>query len=59
MSKSGFIGMCRENPVPKAFGIGQDESARNEIKILIAEMPRAVRGEHHFSKQIRINGCPE
>jgi len=28
--------------------IGGDESARNEISVLIAGMPRAVRGEHHF-----------
>jgi len=41
--------MCRESPVPKAFGIGGDESARNEISILIAGMPRAVRREHHYS----------
>jgi len=28
--------------------VGGDESARNEISILFAGMPRAVRGEHHF-----------
>jgi hypothetical protein len=27
--------------------VGGDESARNEISILIAGMPRAVRGQHH------------
>jgi len=36
--------MCRASPVPKAFGIVGDESARNEILILIAGMPRAVEG---------------
>jgi hypothetical protein len=46
---ANFIGMCRESPVPKAFGIGGDESARNEISILIAGMPRAVHGEHQCS----------
>ena len=33
--------------------VGGDESARNEISILIAGMPRAVRGEHH----IPFNAC--
>jgi hypothetical protein len=28
---------------------GGDESARNEISFLIAGMPRAVHGKHHFS----------
>jgi len=27
--------------------VGGDESARNEISILIAGMPRVVRGQHH------------
>jgi radical SAM superfamily enzyme YgiQ (UPF0313 family) len=61
--------MCRERPVPKAFGIGEDESARNETSILIAGMPRAVRGEHHFARYtikgkpytvlITSRGCPQ
>ena len=33
--------------VEKAPPCGGDESARNEISILIAGMHRAVRGEHH------------
>jgi hypothetical protein len=42
-----FTGMCRESPVPKAFGIGWDESTQNETSILIAGMPCAVCGNHH------------
>jgi hypothetical protein len=45
--------MCRESLVPKAFGIGDDESARNEISILIAGMTRGVRGKHHMQTWLR------
>jgi len=62
-----FTGMCRESPVPhpefpkafgmREFGIGGDESAWNEISILIAGMLRPERfrdaREHHIWMLIR------
>ena len=49
-----FTVKCREGPVPnpecfRDFGIGEDESARNEISILIAGMTRPMCRELHIS----------